>query len=193
MKIELLKVNDLKPWQDNPRVIPDNAIDKVVQSIKFHGFNQPLVVNQEKTVCVGHTRLLAARKIGLIEVPCLVKKMTDEEFKAYAIADNKSNEFSDWDFGKLHDIFENWSSDITPTLFDKSDFGDLFDNIETDLNETPIDKTDLNKQSKTIILIYKDNQIGEFIELVEFAEKKLQTKNVSDTLFKVLQQWFNHK
>ena len=104
MEITYLKLNELVPYEKNPRKISEEAIEKVAGSIKAHGFNQPIVVNQENVICVGHTRWQAAKKLGLDTVPVFKKEMTDSQFKKYNIADNKTGEFSMWDIEGLSNI-----------------------------------------------------------------------------------------
>lgn len=100
MKIQFLDPNELKPYHLNPR-INDHAVDDVARSIKENGFNQPIVVDQNKTICVGETRWKASVKLGLDKVPVYVKDMSEKEFIAYNIADNKVGEKSIWEEDKL--------------------------------------------------------------------------------------------
>ena len=96
MEVTNIQINKLKPYDKNPR-INKGAVDYVVKSIKANGFNQPLVVDQNFVVCVGHTRLMAAKKMSMTEVPCYVKNMSKEQFIAYNLADNKTSEYAEWD------------------------------------------------------------------------------------------------
>lgn len=97
MQIQMMKIDEIKPYQFNPR-INDGSVDGVAESIKQFGWNQPIVVDKNMVVVVGHTRLKAARKLGLKEVPVFVnEKLTESQAKAYRIADNKTPELSIWD------------------------------------------------------------------------------------------------
>lgn len=103
MKIEEVKTEILKPYDKNPR-INDDAISKVVESIKNFGFQQPIVVDDNFTVIVGHTRLKAAKELNLGTVPVIVaSNLTKEQVKAYRLADNKVAEFAEWDMELLGD------------------------------------------------------------------------------------------
>ena len=96
MKIVNLKIEELIPYINNPRN-NENAIDKVASSIKEFGFKVPIVVDKEKVVVTGHTRLLASKKLGLEEVPCVIAEdLTKAQIKAFRIADNKVSEYSEW-------------------------------------------------------------------------------------------------
>ena len=97
MKIKLLPVESLIPYARNPR---NNAaaVDKVAASIKEYGWQQPIVVDSEMVIIVGHTRLLAAKKLGLEKVPVkIADTLTDEQIKAYRLADNRTGEIAVWD------------------------------------------------------------------------------------------------
>jgi ParB-like chromosome segregation protein Spo0J len=101
MKIELRKLSEIKPYPNNPRV-NDDAVEAVAASVREFGFRQPIVVDPEGVIVVGHTRYKAALKLGLERVPVHVATdLTAEQIKAYRIADNKSAELSDWDYDLL--------------------------------------------------------------------------------------------
>src|SRR5215467_2844395 len=98
MKIELRKISSVKPYPGNPR-INDQAVDAVAASIREFGFRQPIVVDADGVIIVGHARYLAALKLGLKKVPVHVAKdLTPEQIRAYRIADNKTADLSDWDY-----------------------------------------------------------------------------------------------
>ena len=101
MKIELRKLSEIKPYPGNPRV-NDDAVEAVAASIREFGFRQPIVVDTEGVIIVGHTRYKAALKLGLEKAPVHVAKdLTPEQIKAYRIADNKTAELSDWNYDLL--------------------------------------------------------------------------------------------
>lgn len=96
MQIENRPINDIKPYGKNAKKHPDKQVVQVAESIKTFGFNQPIVVDKEGVIIVGHGRFLAAHFLGLKEVPTLTLDVDEEKAKAYRLADNKLNE-SDWD------------------------------------------------------------------------------------------------
>lgn len=97
MKTELRAVSSIVPYKNNPR-INDTAVETIAKSIEEFGFRQPIVVDSEGVIVVGHTRWKAAQKLGLSEVPVHVATdLTPEQARAYRIADNKTNELADWD------------------------------------------------------------------------------------------------
>lgn len=100
LNIEYVSVDKIKPYENNPRK-NDEAVDKVAASIREFGFQQPIVVDKDGVIIVGHTRLKAAKKLKLKEVPVVYADLPEEKAKAYRLADNKTNEFSEWDYELL--------------------------------------------------------------------------------------------
>ena len=101
MKIEIWKITDIKPYETNPR-INDQAVSAVAASIREFGFRQPIVVDEDGVIIVGHTRLKAAQQLGLEKVPVHVAKgLSPAQVKAYRLADNKSSELAEWDLELL--------------------------------------------------------------------------------------------
>ena len=118
MNIKNIAVKDLIPYEKNTKKHDDVQINNVAESIKQYGFVQPIVIDKNNVVVIGHCRLLAAKKLKMTDVPCVcVDDLTDEQVKALRIVDNKSNE-SPWDFDFLDDEL----SDISLDGFD-FDFG----------------------------------------------------------------------
>ena len=98
MKIENADINTIKPYENNPRKLKDSAIEKVAMSLKEYGFRQPIVVDKDRIIVVGHTRYRASKKLGLKEVPITIAdNLTPEQINAYRIADNRTAEESEWD------------------------------------------------------------------------------------------------
>ena len=95
MQIKSIETNKILPYINNPR--KNLNIDKVASSIKEFGFQQPIVIDKNNTIIVGHTRFEAAKKLGLKEVPVQIADLTETQAKAYRIADNRLNEDASWD------------------------------------------------------------------------------------------------
>ncbi len=130
MDIVNIDISTIKPYEKNPRK-NKGAIDKVAASIKEFGFKVPCVVDKDNVLVTGHTRLEAAKKLHIKSVPCVVADdLTEEQIKAFRLADNKVSEFSEWDFDKLdEELFD--IADI-----DMEDFGFEFeDEFEDDEEE----------------------------------------------------------
>lgn len=126
MEIKMIKVDDLKPYENNPR-FNDEAVEGVAKSIKEFGFKVPLVIDKNNIIVAGHTRYKASMELGLKEVPCIVADdLTDEQIKAFRLADNKVSEKASWNFELLDEELE----DIVN--IDMGDFGFTMSDIDWD-------------------------------------------------------------
>ena len=101
MQIITKKLSELHPYTNNPRK-NDQAVDAVANSIREFGFKVPVVIDKNGEIIAGHTRLKAAKKLKMKEIPCIVADdLTEEQIRAFRIADNKAGELADWDFEAL--------------------------------------------------------------------------------------------
>lgn len=127
MQVKMLNIADITPYENNPRR-NDAAVNYVAESIKQFGFKQPIVIDRNNVIVAGHTRYKAAKKLRKRLVPCVIADdLTDEQVKAYRLADNKVAELSEWDF----DILDSELESILD--IDMSDFG--FDDSDLDFIE----------------------------------------------------------
>lgn len=137
MEIVTKKIEELKPYENNPR-FNDDAVEYVANSIKEFGFKVPIIIDKNGVIVAGHTRYKASLELGLKEVPCIVADdLTDEQVKAFRLADNKVAEKSEWDFELLNEELEN-ILDIDMSQFDFNKMEDIdIDNFfeETDEKE----------------------------------------------------------
>jgi DNA modification methylase len=127
MEIKQLELKDLIPYANNPR--KKQAIDKVASSIKEFGWQQPIVVDEEMVIVVGHTRYQAAQKLGLDKVPVRIATgLTDAQIKAYRLLDNRANQDALWDDDMLkievQDI-DKMDIDLALTGFDEKELDKL--------------------------------------------------------------------
>lgn len=121
MEIVEKKVSELKAYENNPRK-NDNAVEAVANSIKEFGFKVPIVIDGNNIIVCGHTRLKAAMKLGMETVPCIIANgLTDEQIKAFRLADNKTAELATWDFSKLFDEIQGINLDMTDFGFPNTD------------------------------------------------------------------------
>ena len=101
MQIIQKKLADIVPYANNTKKHDETQIKNVAESIKKYGWVQPLVIDNDGTIVIGHCRALAAERLGIEEVPCVVvSDLTEDEINALRIVDNKTNE-SPWDFDLL--------------------------------------------------------------------------------------------
>lgn len=151
-------INDLKDYENNPR-INDRAVEAVANSIKEFGFKVPIIIDKNDVIVAGHTRKLGALKLGLENVPCIVADdLTDEQIRAFRLADNKVSEFSEWDFTKLEEELNNID------LINMEDFGFIeVDDINLDdfFEEKEEKKKEDDDKKETITCPH----CGEVIEL----------------------------
>ena len=123
MKIIDVEIDELIPYENNPRH-NDQAVDYVAESIKQFGFKVPIVISKDNVIVTGHTRLKASKQLGLKKVPCIrADDLTEDQVKAFRIADNKVGEIATWDLGKLNIELEDIEIDM-------GDFGIELDPIE---------------------------------------------------------------
>lgn len=117
MKIEYKKISDLKPYARNPRK-NDDAVDYVANSIKEFGFIVPVVIDNKNVIVAGHTRYKAAKKLGIEDIPCIIADdLTEKQINAFRLVDNKTQELSSWDYGKLIEELTGLVDDIDMTQF----------------------------------------------------------------------------
>lgn len=102
MQIVEKNINELTPYENNPRK-NDKSVDYVANSISQFGFKVPIVIDSNGVIVAGHTRYKAAVKLKMDTVPCIIADdLSDEQIKAFRLADNKVGEFSEWDFNLLN-------------------------------------------------------------------------------------------
>ena len=133
LQIEYLRTGDLIPYENNPRN-NDEAVDYVANSIESFGFKVPVIIDRNNVIIAGHTRLKAAQKLGLEEIPCVrADDLTEEQAKALRLADNKVGEIATWDFEKLEFELENIELDMSEFGF--GELPDFKDSEEEDPEE----------------------------------------------------------
>lgn len=124
MEIHEKSIADLHPYGRNPRK-NDKAVEYVANSIKEFGFKVPMVIKQDGEIVCGHTRYKAAQKLGLQTVPCVIADdLTEEQIRAFRLADNKVGELAEWDFDFLDTELKGISEiDMSLFAFDPSGLG----------------------------------------------------------------------
>lgn len=97
-KVEVLPIDDLVPYENNSRKHPDAQIEQIANSIRKFGFTMPILIDEAGTLIAGHGRLEAAKRLGMTEVPVIVARgWSEDDARAYTIADNRLAETSEWD------------------------------------------------------------------------------------------------
>lgn len=141
MEIIMRSIQEIRPYEKNPRK-NDDAVKYVAESIKEFGFKVPIVIDRDGVIVAGHTRFKAAKKLKMDSVPCIVADdLSEEQIKAFRLADNKVAEKAEWDFAllteELDDLFD----------FDMDLFGFGDEDEEDDEEERPaVERDDLSGQ-----------------------------------------------
>lgn len=169
MEIVYRKLNELKPYENNPR-INEEAVEYVANSIKEFGFKVPLVITADGVIVAGHTRYQASKELGLSEVPCIVADdLTDEQIKAFRIADNKTASKSAWDYDKLKLELEDIDMNMLDFGFEEFELsmimGDYMpERYDEELVKQYSEKADDFLENKRIIITYRTEEETEFIK-----------------------------
>ena len=138
IEIVYLPIDKIKPYERNAKKHPSNQVEHIANSIREFGFRQPLVVDTENVLVIGHGRLLAAKKLGMKEVPCVrADDLTAEQIKALRLADNKTNE-SEWDF-ELLNVELGDICDIDMSRFGFAELDDVFGSDDNLREQKPVD------------------------------------------------------
>lgn len=193
MDIEYIPLSDIIPYDNNPRN-NDESFKYVAESIKQFGFKVPIIIDSNNIIIAGHTRLRAAELLGLKEVPCIrARDLTDEQIKAFRLADNKVAEFSTWDLDKL-DIELGEICDINMNDFgfdefeiNEEDFGTDFELPKGDKNEICQMTFTLHEKQKELIE-YAVKLVGE-----DVRETFGNTNKNGNGLYEVVRQWAEQK
>lgn len=127
MKIIQIKTEDLIPYENNPRY-NDDAVQYVAESIRNFGFKVPIIIDKDNIIVAGHTRLKAAKELNMQQVPCIIADdLTEEQIKAFRLADNKVGEIAEWDY----DLLQQELSDIVDIDMQDLGFADV-DGLDLD-------------------------------------------------------------
>lgn len=144
MNIIVKKIEEITPYDKNPRK-NDNAVEYVKQSSEQFGFKVPIVLDKNNVIVAGHTRYKASVELGIKEVPCIVADdLTEDQIKAYRLADNKVAEKAEWDFELL-------TSELEELLdFDMEQFGfNPTNELVLDVNDDDfLQDTEITKEKK---------------------------------------------
>lgn len=133
------KIDELKPYKNNPRK-NDKAVKAVADSIKEFGFKVPIILDANDQIIAGHTRLLAAKRLKMKEVPCIVASdLTPDQARAFRLVDNKVSEIAEWDIEKLMIELQEIEMDLTTFGFEaEKTINDVVDDdFDVELPEKP--------------------------------------------------------
>ena len=155
MKVKQININKIIPYHNNPR--KNQAIDKVASSINEYGFQQPIVVDKNMVVIVGHTRLLASKKLGLKKVPIAIADLSKSQAKAYRLADNRTNEDSSWDEELLKGELLDLECLINTIGFEDSELEKLLEEPEPEDEPDVEFSEEIGEANNYIVLVFKND------------------------------------
>ena len=154
MQIENIEIDKVIPYENNPRQ-NDEAIEKVVSSIKEFGFRSPIIIDKDNVIIAGHTRYQAAKRLDFDKVPVIrAKDLTPAQIQAYRIADNKTSEYATWDnelLSKELEALKELDFDLDLTGFEDWELDNLLNPVsDDDLQDFFVEKEDKEKEPKKV-------------------------------------------
>lgn len=155
MKVKQVNIDKIIPYHNNPR--KNQAIDKVASSINEYGFQQPIVVDPNMVVIVGHTRLLASKKLGLKKVPIAIADLSKSQAKAYRLADNRTNEDSSWDEELLKGELLDLEGLINTIGFEDTELEKLLEEPEPEDEPDVEFSEEIGEANNYIVLVFKND------------------------------------
>ena len=172
LEIKYVDIDSVKPYEKNPRK-NDDAVPMVEESIRQYGFRVPLVIDKNNVIVAGHTRYRAAQNLGMKSVPCVIADdLSDEQIKAYRIADNKVSDFSLWDNSLLLEELES----LSPDLFTGFDESELFDHTTSEaeiMDEGDNDVLEENEQGVMYEITFKSQDQTKIQAIKQYWEENL--------------------
>ena len=191
MNIIELETSKILPYINNPR--KNLNAEKVASSIKEFGFQQPIVLDKENVIIVGHTRFEAAKILGLEKVPVVIADLPKNKAKAYRIADNRLNQDSSWDTKLLNLEFndlinDNYNLDNLGFTNDELDTLLLKDNNNSDelLNPDNLEQTNEFSDIKMVQIFLNPENHEKFNEAIQKIYEKHKIDNISDAVLKAV-------
>ena len=177
MEVKEVSVDKIIPYENNPRKNAD-AVQVVMNSIQQFGIKQPLVIDENGVIVVGHTRFEAAKRLGYTTVPCVIASdLSEDEINAYRLADNKTNEYAQWDVELLDkELASILSVDMEMFGFDLK-MDEEAKKKEEEKGEVPF--TEVLGEEHNYIVLYFDNEVDwlQVQSLLDLGEvKNLSTR-----------------
>jgi len=187
-RLEIISIDKLIPYANNARTHSDDQIKKIQASLREFGFVNPVLIDKDCGIIAGHARVEAAKREGMIEVPCVwVEHLTDAQKKAYILADNKLAELAGWDFDLL-------SFELAELAdFGMADFG--FEIYSPDDYGTDFELPSGEKQFEQITFTLSREQAKAVREAIQEAKENNQVKRWENenengnALYRVVLEW----
>ena len=205
MKIEEIDIDLIKPYKNNPREIPMESVQKVMNSIREFGNNQPIVVDNDNVIVVGHTRWKALKQLGKAKAFVVKKDFPKGQAMAYRIMDNRSGEESKWSNKLLAtelNILKDDNFDLQLTGFNLTELENLANDKELGFVQNSKDlKENFNvdfpdgmevTHVKMVQLFLNTDTEKDFKLWCQELQEQLGTDNLTDTVYKVVKNAYNN-
>ena len=203
MKIEEMNIDDIVPYKNNPREIPMESVQKVMKSIKEFGNNQPIVVDNDNVIVVGHTRWKALKQLGEKVVYVVKKDFKKNDAVAYRIMDNRSGEESKWDNKLLAaelSLLREEDFNLDLTGFNLTELENLSADkaLNFKANDNKIDfnvdfPEDMEVSHVKMVQLFLNKETEKDFRLwVAELQKQLSTDNLTDTVYTVIKNAYNN-
>lgn len=167
--ITVQPIGGISPAPDNPRKITDRAVEMVAASIEKFGWQQPIIVDKKMVIIAGHTRYRAAQLLKLTEVPVIVAKgLTPAQVKAYRIADNRTADYTSWDFTALTEQLDDLAGEFSDVL-GLADWDAVMEEFNKTTEAPP--STELQMETATFNYLAGKHQITVLCDSEEAARK----------------------
>ena len=166
MRIYEININNIKPYENNPR-FNDEAVEYVKNSIREFGFKVPIVIDKNNVIITGHTRYKACSELGITKIPCIrADDLTEEQVKAFRVADNSVSDVATWDFTKLEIELQDLDIDISDFGLDFGGLDDEATNIsDEDENGYYGDERERTNKAYNMDLIDYSNLTNDFWQM----------------------------
>lgn len=186
MEIQEINIDEIIPYKNNPREISNEAVEKVKNSISEYGNNQPIVIDQNNVIVVGHTRYKALKSLGKKTAFVIKKEFSQNKAIAYRIMDNRSSEESKWSNKLLKEEIKLLSDEkfnLDLTGFDASEIDSMFFKEETLGTDIATEEfTGSINDVKMIQLFFNPDNETAFKKAVEQISQKNNIDNISDAV-----------
>jgi len=184
MEIQEINIDEIKPYKNNPREIPMESVQKVMNSIKEFGNNQPIVVDGDNVIVVGHTRWKALKQLGKTKAFVIKRDFSKNDAMAYRIMDNRSGEESKWENKLLAqelNMLKDENFDLDFKANDKSEDFNVDYPADMEVSHVKMVQLFLNTETE------KDFRLW-----CEALQKDLNTDNLTDTVYQIVKNAYNN-
>jgi hypothetical protein len=165
LKIVIKNIDELKVYENNPRK-NDQAVDAVANSIKEFGFKVPIIITKDNVIIAGHTRIKACKKLGITDVPCIIADdLSEDQIRAFRLADNRASELADWDLEKLKVEFDSIELDL-----DLFGFEELQKKLSDDSEDDDFDESE----------VFSENPYSKKGDIFELNEHRVMCGDSTD-------------